>query len=89
MSFLEPFHLQSIWWDRRLDHIDLSIKEGEILGLIGRMGRKPPSLCSDGPLQADKGEILFRDQRIDGLAPHAIASLGIARTFPKYPLFTT
>src|SRR5207302_9136793 len=90
MSFLEALSVSKVFGGiAALDHIDLSIKEGEILGLIGPNGAGKTTFFNvlTGLYKPDKGEILFRDQRIDGLAPHQIAALGIARTFQNIRLF--
>ena len=91
MGFLEALSVSKVFGGvAALDHLDLSIKEGEILGLIGPNGAGKTTFFNvlTGLYKPDKGEILFRDQRIDGLAPHQIASLGIARTFQNIRLFT-
>jgi len=90
MSFLEALSLSKVFGGiAALDHIDLSIKEGEILGLIGPNGAGKTTFFNvlTGLYRPDKGEILFKDQRIDGLAPHEIAALGVARTFQNIRLF--
>src|SRR5882762_3938108 len=91
MSFLEALSVSKVFGGiAALDHVDLSIKEGEILGLIGPNGAGKTTFFNvlTGLYKPDKGEILFRDQRVDGLSPHEIASLGIARTFQNIRLFT-
>ena len=91
MGFLEALSVSKVFGGiAALDHLDLSIKEGEILGLIGPNGAGKTTFFNvlTGLYKPDKGEILFRDQRIDGLAPHEIAALGIARTFQNIRLFT-
>nr|NIO03686.1 ATP-binding cassette domain-containing protein [Pseudomonadota bacterium]NIS68305.1 ATP-binding cassette domain-containing protein [Pseudomonadota bacterium] len=40
-----------------------------------------------GIYKPTKGEILFGDQRIDGLQPHQIASMGLGRTFQNLLLW--
>jgi len=90
MGFLEALSVSKVFGGiAALDHIDLSIKEGEILGLIGPNGAGKTTFFNvlTGLYKPDKGEILFRDQRIDGLQPHQIATLGIARTFQNIRLF--
>ena len=91
MGFLEALSVSKVFGGvAALDHIDLSIKEGEILGLIGpKVGAGKTTFFNvlTGLYKPDKGEILFKDQRIDGLRPHEIASLGIARTFQNIRLF--
>jgi branched-chain amino acid transport system ATP-binding protein len=90
MGFLEALSVSKVFGGiAALDHVDLSIKEGEILGLIGPNGAGKTTFFNvlTGLYRPDKGEILFRDQRIDGRAPHEIAALGIARTFQNIRLF--
>jgi len=90
MGFLEALSISKVFGGvAALDHVDLSIKEGEILGLIGPNGAGKTTFFNvlTGLYKPDKGEILFKDQRIDGLRPHEIAALGIARTFQNIRLF--
>jgi branched-chain amino acid transport system ATP-binding protein len=90
VGFLEALSVSKLFGGiAALDHIDLSIKEGEILGLIGPNGAGKTTFFNvlTGLYKPDKGEILFREQRIDGLGPHEIAALGIARTFQNIRLF--
>src|ERR1017187_5465398 len=90
MGFLEALSVSKVFGGiSALDHIDLSIKEGEILGLIGPNGAGKTTFFNvlTGLYRPDKGEILFKDQRINGLSPHEIAARGIARTFQNIRLF--
>jgi len=90
MSFLEALALSKVFGGiAALDSVDLSIKEGEILGLIGPNGAGKTTFFNvlTGLYKPDKGEILFKDQRIDGLSPHEVAAMGIARTFQNIRLF--
>jgi branched-chain amino acid transport system ATP-binding protein len=90
MSLLEALSLTKVFGGiAALDHVDLSIQEGDILGLIGPNGAGKTTFFNvlTGLYQPDEGEILFRDQRIDGLSAHEIAALGIARTFQNIRLF--
>jgi len=90
MGFLEALSISKVFGGvAALDHVDLSIKEGEILGLIGPNGAGKTTFFNvlTGLYKPDKGEILFKDQRIDGVLPHEIAARGIARTFQNIRLF--
>jgi branched-chain amino acid transport system ATP-binding protein len=66
-----------------LNDINLSIEQGEIVGLIGPNGSGKTTLfnCINNFCQLDRGQILFKGKRIDGLPTHKICQMGIARTF--------
>jgi branched-chain amino acid transport system ATP-binding protein len=65
------------------------VREGEVLSLIGPNGAGKTSLFNaiTGYLRAAGGEVRFRGRRLTGLKPHAIAALGVVRTFQKTSLF--
>lgn len=68
---------------RVLNGINLSIKQGEILGLIGPNGSGKTTLfnCICNFHRPDRGEVVFKGKRLDRLPTHEICKLGIARTF--------
>jgi branched-chain amino acid transport system ATP-binding protein len=64
---------------RVLHGVSFSLKQGELLALLGRngAGKTTTMLTLSGLLPANKGEILLRDKRTDNLTPEAIARQGI------------
>lgn len=66
-----------------ISRLDLAVKEGEILGLIGPNGSGKTTFFNliSGLLRPDSGEIIFRGQDITAQKPHKICQSGIARTF--------
>ena len=66
-----------------VDRLDIAVGKGEIVGLIGPNGSGKTTALNliSGALRPDAGEILFRGRRIEALAAHRIAQLGVARTF--------
>jgi branched-chain amino acid transport system ATP-binding protein len=66
-----------------LDGVELAVREGEIVGLIGPNGSGKTTLfnCIAGYCRPEAGRLTFRGQSLVGRAPHAICRLGIARTF--------
>jgi branched-chain amino acid transport system ATP-binding protein len=71
-----------------LDGVSLDVAAGELFALIGPNGAGKTSVlnCVSG-IYRGEGEIRFRGTDIAGRAPHAIARLGLARTFQHGELF--
>ena len=72
-----------------LAEITLEIGAGQIRGLIGPNGAGKTTCfnCITGFYSPTQGELWLDDQRIDGLSVHAIAALGVSRTFQNIRLF--
>lgn len=66
-----------------VDDMNLSIREGEIRGLIGPNGSGKTTLFNliTGFVQPTRGKVIFQGHDITGQPPHAIARRGITRTF--------
>jgi branched-chain amino acid transport system ATP-binding protein len=71
-----------------LDGVSFAVQKAELFALIGPNGAGKTSVlnCISG-LYPGQGEIRFRNTSIVGKKPHAIARLGIARTFQHGELF--
>jgi branched-chain amino acid transport system ATP-binding protein len=69
--------------------VSFAVDEGEIVSLIGPNGAGKTTFfnCVTGIHPPSRGEVLFRGRPITGLAAHAIAALGIGRTFQNIRLF--
>ena len=72
-----------------LDHLSFDVDAGSIVGLIGPNGAGKTTLfnCLSRLYDPSGGEILFTGRSLLGLPPHAIAALGIGRTFQNLALF--
>jgi branched-chain amino acid transport system ATP-binding protein len=70
--------------------VTFSIAPGEVLGLIGPNGAGKTTLVNlvTGTIRPSGGQILFQGRRIDGLRPHLIGRMGLARTFQVVRPFT-
>ena len=66
-----------------LDAVDVTLAEGEVLGVIGPNGSGKTTFFNalTGLYRPSGGEVRFRGQSLVGLEPHRISRLGIARTF--------
>jgi ABC-type branched-subunit amino acid transport system ATPase component len=64
-----------------VSHVSCTVREGEVLGLIGPNGAGKSTLLSlvSGAQRPNSGRITFKGQRIDRLAAHAVARLGVGR----------
>jgi branched-chain amino acid transport system ATP-binding protein len=66
-----------------VDHVDLAVEEGEIVGLIGPNGAGKSTLVNliTGLEPVTEGTLAFDGRSLLGLRPPAIARMGLARTF--------
>lgn len=66
-----------------LSGVDVSIDEGELVGLIGPNGAGKTTFfnCVTGYLNADSGRVEFAGEEVTGLEPYQLANRGLVRTF--------
>ena len=74
-----------------VDEVDLQLKDGEILGLIGHNGAGKTTLmdCVSGFLPIEGGRIELQGRDVSDLAPHDRAVLGLGRSFQDALLYPT
>ena len=83
---------------RALDHLDMDIRQGEIVALIGPNGAGKTTFfnCITGIYSPTSGDVYIMDplsatvknrQRINGLKPNRVTEKGMARTFQNIRLF--
>jgi branched-chain amino acid transport system permease protein len=75
--------------NRALDGIDISVRTGEIRGVIGPNGSGKTTLlnCVSGFLATTDGAITYRGEPLQGRRPDSIARLGLVRTFQEPEAF--
>ncbi len=68
---------------RAMDEVSFDLRPGESLGIIGPNGSGKTTLVNliTGFVRPDHGNVWYKGQRIIGMAPYAIARLGLTRTF--------
>jgi branched-chain amino acid transport system permease protein len=66
-----------------LEDVTLTIREGEIVGLVGPNGSGKTTLVSmlSGTLRPTRGTIRVAGRDLAGLPPHKVAHVGISRTY--------
>jgi branched-chain amino acid transport system ATP-binding protein len=72
-----------------VSRVDFEVDQGEIVGLIGPNGAGKTTLFNliSGALVPKPGTITFKDKKINGLKPHRICRMGLARTFQAVKVF--
>lgn len=91
MAILDLEHVsKSFGGVRAVQALDLSVQEGEILGLIGPNGSGKTTLFNliAGALKTDSGRIRFKGKDVTGTPSHQRCLHGIARTFQIPKPFT-
>jgi branched-chain amino acid transport system permease protein len=68
---------------RALDGLDLTIRTGELVGLVGPNGSGKTTLVNllSGAIRPTRGRIVIAGRDITGVAAHRFAHLGVARTY--------
>ncbi|MBW2179140.1 MAG: ABC transporter ATP-binding protein, partial [Deltaproteobacteria bacterium] len=72
-----------------IEDINLSVNEGEVLGIVGTNGSGKSTLINviTSYYRPTSGTIYFQGKKISGLRPDKIAAMGVARTFQSNVLF--
>jgi branched-chain amino acid transport system ATP-binding protein len=72
-----------------VDHVDLALRDGEILGLIGHNGAGKTTLmdCISGFNTIEAGRIMLRGHDVTEWAPHERAVGGLGRSFQDALLY--
>jgi branched-chain amino acid transport system ATP-binding protein len=73
-----------------LNHVDLDVEHGEIVGIIGPNGAGKSTLLNiiAGVYKPTAGQVCFKGEKITGLPPDKICQKRIARTFQVCRPFT-
>ena len=73
-----------------LKRVSFSVSRGNIMVMIGPNGAGKSTLLKiiSGLLPLSSGEIYFREQRINGVPPHKITTMGITQLFQDIQIFS-
>ena len=74
---------------KALTDISFNVRKHEVRAIIGPNGAGKSSMlnCINGVYTPQEGTITFRGQTFDHMDSHAVAKMGIARTFQNLALF--
>lgn len=74
---------------KAVENVDLTVNKGEIMSLIGPNGAGKTTFFNlvSGFLKPTSGSVSFLGNDITGKEPHAIARMGLVRTFQKTNIF--
>ena len=66
-----------------VNDVSFGVQPNEILSVIGPNGAGKSTIFKliSSFLKPTRGEVLFKGERISGLAPHIVARKGVVRTF--------
>lgn len=72
-----------------VDHVDIIIRKGELMSLIGPNGSGKTTLfnCVTGFLKPEEGRIFFKGEDITNERPDRVVLRGIGRTFQNVRIF--
>ncbi len=72
-----------------VNNVSFEVQTGEILSVIGPNGAGKSTLFKliSSFLRTSSGEVLFKGERINNLAPHVVARKGVVRTFQETTIF--
>jgi branched-chain amino acid transport system ATP-binding protein len=90
VSLLRTVQLKKYFGETRaVDHVDFTVREGELMALVGANGAGKTTLVNviSGLLPADSGQIVFLDEDITGVSVKKRLAAGIARSFQIVNLF--
>jgi branched-chain amino acid transport system ATP-binding protein len=90
MSLLQTVQLTKYFGETHaVDHVDFSVREGEVLALIGSNGAGKTTLVNviSGLIEPDSGAIRFLEVDVTAASIHEKIAAGIARSFQLVNLF--